>query len=63
MFNPAVCPVCGEPLHDVELWTHDFDSGSYYDTSIGKCDKCKKHYEWTEVYDFTEIIDMHETDE
>lgn len=54
------CPNCGTYIYTTELLDSEFESNCYYDFVEGRCPKCGKIYDWTEVYTFNRIEDVEE---
>ena len=55
------CPNChAQGSIDAEYIDQDWSGDSYYDYCRGTCSCCGKTYKWTEVYRFSETIDIEE---
>lgn len=56
------CPNCNSYLSISSVGSAECD-GEYLNYFEGSCYNCGKSYEWTNVYEFTYITQLHEIDE
>ena len=55
------CPNChANDSFNAECFDEEFFGNSYYTYVTGTCTCCGKTYRWTEVYKFSETIDIEE---
>ena len=57
------CPHCGRELDNKHCYDTEFEDSVYYDYCVGNCLPCHKNYSWTEVFSFSHVKDLEESDE
>lgn len=58
------CPNChAQYSFDTECFDQEWYGDSYHDHCQGTCNCCHKTYRWTDVYKFSETIDIEEVTE
>ena len=55
-----ICPNCEYIFNAEEILDIEYYNNCYYSNVIGRCPKCHKTYQWTEVYTFSHITDVQE---